>query len=219
MYHLKKSFFLGIVFVRSSTRGVQKRHKKFLGKAHVKNFWPKKLREKGKKLFSCRLFPTGFFIAFLAVSLHEEPKNTTKLFSVFQKNQTKKSQKISKKRKGAPCDTPSGPGGRVCLLVIFLGRIFTGMCTALALAPVGVGRRDIQARRCCTHLVCPSIDSCVSAKFAAPGPGQPSMDPAFSAKMYPLYLCHPADTRRAAPLVGGSLQVLRPLPPALCLNS
>jgi hypothetical protein len=63
--------------VRFSTRGVKKHQKNFLGEVHVKNFWPKKLRG-GKK--SC-LFPLIFFIAFLAVSLHEgEPKNTTILF-------------------------------------------------------------------------------------------------------------------------------------------
>jgi hypothetical protein len=33
-----------------------------------------------KKLFSCRLFPSFFFIAFLAVSLHEEPKKSIKCF-------------------------------------------------------------------------------------------------------------------------------------------
>jgi hypothetical protein len=55
--------------------------KNFLGKIHVKNFWPKKLRKNNKKLFSCRLFPSIFFIAFLAVSLHEDPKNTIKIFS------------------------------------------------------------------------------------------------------------------------------------------
>jgi hypothetical protein len=71
-------FFYG-VFVRFSTRRVQKHHKKLFGKVHVKNFWPKKLRK--KKLVSCRLFPSIFLIAFLAVSLHEEPKNTIKIFS------------------------------------------------------------------------------------------------------------------------------------------
>ena len=66
--------------------------KNFLGKIYVKNFWPKKLRKKNffPFVFSHRFF----FIAFLAVSLHEEPKNTIKIFS---KNQTGKSQKISKK--------------------------------------------------------------------------------------------------------------------------
>jgi hypothetical protein len=77
--------------VRFSTRGVQKHHKNFFGKIHVKNFWPKKLRE--KKLFSCRLFPSIFFIAFLAVSLHEEPKNTIQIFSKIRPENLKKSQK------------------------------------------------------------------------------------------------------------------------------
>jgi hypothetical protein len=71
-------FFYG-VFVRFSTRGVQKHHKNFLRKIHVKSLWPKKLRK--KKPFSCRLFPSIFLIAFLAVSLHEEPKNSIQLFS------------------------------------------------------------------------------------------------------------------------------------------
>jgi hypothetical protein len=47
------------VFVRFSTRGVQKHHKNVLGKIHVKKFWPKKLRE--KKRFSCLLFPSICF--------------------------------------------------------------------------------------------------------------------------------------------------------------
>jgi hypothetical protein len=50
-------YFYG-VFVRFSTRGVQKHHKKLFGKIHVKNFWPKKLRK--KKLFSFHLFPWRF---------------------------------------------------------------------------------------------------------------------------------------------------------------
>jgi hypothetical protein len=86
--------------VRFSTRGVQKHHKNFLGEVHdvhVKSFYPIKLR--GNKTFflsSFRLFPSIFLIAFLAVSLHEEPKNTIIFFLIFE-NQTGKSQKISKK--------------------------------------------------------------------------------------------------------------------------
>jgi hypothetical protein len=77
-------------FVRFSTRGVQKHDKHFLGETHVKNLWPKKLRG-GKKIpfvFSHRLF----FIAFLAVSLHlhEEPKNTKKIFSQIRPGNLKK---------------------------------------------------------------------------------------------------------------------------------
>jgi hypothetical protein len=44
-------------------------------------------------LFSCRLFPSFFFVAFLAVSLHEEPKNTIQIFSKIRQNNLKKSQK------------------------------------------------------------------------------------------------------------------------------
>jgi hypothetical protein len=85
-------FFYG-VFVRFSIRGVQKHHKKFSRKVHVKSFWPKKLRVE-KKLFSCRLFPStsDFFIAFLAVSLQVEPKNTTEIFSKIRPENLKKSQ-------------------------------------------------------------------------------------------------------------------------------
>jgi hypothetical protein len=65
--------------------------KNFFGKIHVKNFWPKKVEK--KKLFSCRLSPSIFFISFLAVSLHEEPKNTIKTFSKIRPENLKKSQK------------------------------------------------------------------------------------------------------------------------------
>jgi hypothetical protein len=53
--------------------------KHFLGEIHVKNFWPKKLR--GKNFFPFVFSHRFFFIAFLALSLHEEPKNTIKIFS------------------------------------------------------------------------------------------------------------------------------------------
>jgi hypothetical protein len=65
-------FFYG-VFVRFSTRGVQKHHKKLFGKIHVKNFWPKKLR---KKTFFLSSFP----MAFLCVSEQGEFKNSIKNF-------------------------------------------------------------------------------------------------------------------------------------------
>jgi len=65
--------------------------KNFLGKIYVKNFWPKKLRK--KKHFSFRLFPSIFFIAFLAVSLHEEPKNTITIFSKIRPENLKKIKK------------------------------------------------------------------------------------------------------------------------------
>jgi hypothetical protein len=68
-------FNLGVVlmdFLCVSQQGEFKNTiKSFLKKIHVKNFWPKKLRK--KHLFSCRLFPSIFLIAFLAVSLHEKP--------------------------------------------------------------------------------------------------------------------------------------------------
>jgi hypothetical protein len=77
--------------VRFSTRGVQKHHKKLFGKIHVKNCWPKKLRK--KKFFPVVFSHQFFFIAFLAVSLHEEPKNTIKIFSKIRPENLKKSQK------------------------------------------------------------------------------------------------------------------------------
>jgi hypothetical protein len=68
-------FFCG-VFVRFSTRGVQKHKKKLLGKSKMV------LAEKAeKKNFFPVVFSHRFLIAFLAVSLHEEPKNTIKIFS------------------------------------------------------------------------------------------------------------------------------------------
>ena len=54
------NFFYG-VFVRFSTRGVQKHHKKLFGKIHVKNLWPKKLR---KKNFFPFIFSHGVFVRF-----------------------------------------------------------------------------------------------------------------------------------------------------------
>jgi hypothetical protein len=52
--------------------------KNFLGEIHVKNFWPKKLRE--KTLFSCRLSPSIFLIAFLAVSRMRSPETPQTYF-------------------------------------------------------------------------------------------------------------------------------------------
>jgi hypothetical protein len=70
-------FFYG-VFVRFSTRGVQKHQKKLLGG----NPCQKLLAEKVEIFFFFLLsFPIDFcFIAFLAVSLHEELKNTKNMF-------------------------------------------------------------------------------------------------------------------------------------------
>jgi hypothetical protein len=58
---------------------------------HVKSFWPKKLRKKNffPFVFSHRFF----FIAFLAVSLHEDSKNTINIFSKIRPEKLKKSQK------------------------------------------------------------------------------------------------------------------------------
>jgi hypothetical protein len=64
--------------------------KKILGEVHVKNFWPKKLRE--TKNFFPVVFSLRFFLSrFLAVSLHEEPK-TIKIFSKIRPENLKKSQ-------------------------------------------------------------------------------------------------------------------------------
>jgi hypothetical protein len=79
------------VFVRFSTRGVQKHYKKLFGESPCQKLLAEKVEE--KKSFSCRLFPSIFFIAFLAVSLHEEPKNTIKIFSKIKPENRKKSQK------------------------------------------------------------------------------------------------------------------------------
>jgi hypothetical protein len=45
-----------------------------------------------KNFFSCRLPPSIFLVAFLAVSLHGDPKNTTKIFSKIRLENLKKSQ-------------------------------------------------------------------------------------------------------------------------------
>jgi hypothetical protein len=69
-------FFM--VFLCVSQQGEFKNTiKNVLEKIHVKNFWPKTLRD---FCFFPFVFSRRFFIAFLAVSLHEELENTTKLF-------------------------------------------------------------------------------------------------------------------------------------------
>jgi hypothetical protein len=80
------------VFVRFSTRGVQKHHKKRFGGNPCQKLLAEKVEK--KQLFSCRLSHQIFFIAFLAVSLHEEPKNTIKIFSKIRPENLKKSQKM-----------------------------------------------------------------------------------------------------------------------------
>jgi hypothetical protein len=79
-------FFNG-VFVRFSTRGVQKHHKKRFGESP--SFGRKVERKKNPVVFTLRFV----LIAFLAVSLHEELKNTIKIFSKIRPENLKKSQK------------------------------------------------------------------------------------------------------------------------------
>jgi hypothetical protein len=86
-------FFVEIfcgVFVRFSTREVQKQHNNFLGEVHVKKLLAKKLR---KETFFCRRFPSIGLSRFLAVSLHEKPKYTINIFSKNRPENLKKSQK------------------------------------------------------------------------------------------------------------------------------
>jgi hypothetical protein len=94
---LFRFFWFGLVwfgvFVRFSTRGVQKHHKNLFGESPCQKLLAEKVEK--KNLFSFRLFPSIFFlIAFLAVSLHDEPKNTIKIFSKIRPENLKK---ISKK--------------------------------------------------------------------------------------------------------------------------
>jgi hypothetical protein len=50
----------------------------------------KLLAENAETFFPCRRFPSISFIAFMAVSLHEEPKNTAKVFSKIRPENLKK---------------------------------------------------------------------------------------------------------------------------------
>jgi hypothetical protein len=102
--------------VRFSTRGVKKHQKSFLEKVHVKK---KSQRSEGGKNFSLVIFFFDFFIAFLAVSLHEELKNTIIFPKIrpenLQKSQQKKGRQVVafflfSSTSGAPC--PVG-GSRV----------------------------------------------------------------------------------------------------------
>jgi hypothetical protein len=86
-----KDCFYG-VFVRFLTRGVQKHHEQLFGG----NPCQKPLAEKAEKkrtifrvVFSLRFS----VIASLAVSLHEEPKNTIKKFSKIRPENRKQSRK------------------------------------------------------------------------------------------------------------------------------
>jgi hypothetical protein len=77
-------------FVRFSTRGVQKHHKTLFGGSTCQKILAEKVEgKKNSFVFSHRFF----FIAFLAVSLHEEPQNTIKIFSQIRPENLKKSQK------------------------------------------------------------------------------------------------------------------------------
>jgi hypothetical protein len=77
--------------VRFSTRGVQKHHKKLFGGSPCQKLLAEKVE---KKNFFPVVFSHRFFlIAFLAVSLHEEPKNTIKIFSKIRPENRKQSQK------------------------------------------------------------------------------------------------------------------------------
>jgi hypothetical protein len=77
------AIFRNGVFVRFSTGGFKNTTKAFKPKTnHVEAFshFPKKL-----KLFPCHFPPSISFIAFLAVSLHEELKNTKDVIQINRK--------------------------------------------------------------------------------------------------------------------------------------
>jgi hypothetical protein len=79
------------VFVRLSTRGVQKHHEKLFVGSPCQKLLAETVE---KKIFFPVVFSHRFFlIAFLAVSQHEEPKNTIKIFSKIRPENLKKSQK------------------------------------------------------------------------------------------------------------------------------
>jgi hypothetical protein len=78
--------------VRFSTRGVQKHHQKLVGESLCQKLLAEKV-EKKKTFFLSSSPMEIIFIAFLAVSLHEEPKNTIKMFSKIRPENLKKFQK------------------------------------------------------------------------------------------------------------------------------
>jgi hypothetical protein len=92
----KKFFFFPFifshgVFVRFSTRGGQKHHKTIFGESPCQKLLAEKVE---KENFFPVVFSHRFsFIAFLAVSLHEEPKNTIQIFSKIRPKNRKKSEK------------------------------------------------------------------------------------------------------------------------------
>jgi hypothetical protein len=78
--------------VRFSTSGVEKYHKNLFGSSPCQKLFAQKVEKNTFFLsfFSLRFL---FLIAFLAVSLHEKLKNTTKMFSKIRPENLKKSQK------------------------------------------------------------------------------------------------------------------------------
>jgi hypothetical protein len=78
--------------VRFSRRGVQKHQKKLLGGSACQKLLAEEVERK-KTFFLLSSFPIDFFNRFLAVSLHEEPKNTIKIFSKIRPENLKKSEK------------------------------------------------------------------------------------------------------------------------------
>jgi hypothetical protein len=85
------------VFVRFSTRGVQKYHKNVL--VFGENPSQKLLAEKVEKKKMLSSFPINFFLSrFFAVFLHEEPKNTTKIFSKTRGLPKKRKRKQARKK-------------------------------------------------------------------------------------------------------------------------
>jgi hypothetical protein len=72
-------------------KGSSKTPQKLFGGSPCQKLLAEKVEK--KHLFSCRIFPSIFLIAFLAVSLHEEPKNTIKIFSKIRPENLKKSKK------------------------------------------------------------------------------------------------------------------------------
>jgi hypothetical protein len=78
--------------VRFSTRGVQKHHKTLFWGNTCQKLLAEKVERK-KNFFPFVFSHRFFFIAFLAVSLHEEPKNTIKIFSQIRPENPKKPQK------------------------------------------------------------------------------------------------------------------------------
>jgi hypothetical protein len=65
--------------------------KTFCGKSMSKKLLAEKVEKKNS--FPVVFSPRFFLVAFLAVSQHEEPKNTTKIFSKIRPENLKKSQK------------------------------------------------------------------------------------------------------------------------------